>query len=361
MERIKILFVMLVTASLLAERGQAATNSIGLELVSIPDGSFVMGDMSGDWDEQPANVVKISQSFKMSATEVTLEQFRQFRPQHNCSFKGRATGVSWYDAVAFCDWLSKKEGKPYRLPTEAEWEFSCRAGTTNRFWSGDALPADAVPNPWNLRGMHDAVMEWCADWHAPYTFGDKTDPAGPMAGMTKVLRGDKPDDDSRLKDEPGRKPEDYHRSANRAGLPPAFGVGKTSTRVVQTQAGEDASASETTLPGFHRVGFRVVQAEKPTTAFEPEQTFFPRQMVAQPPKQSLLKQAPKDPYFRKRHLLPTPPENSSPEAIAALGFHPSIRKHNHIPALDVCPNGDVFLVIYTSNFEYEPGVSLMAT
>ncbi|NOS70988.1 MAG: hypothetical protein HOP33_13785, partial [Verrucomicrobia bacterium] len=69
----------------------------------------------------------------------------------------------------------------------------------------------------------------------------------------------------------------------------------------------------------------------------------------------------KDPYFRKRHLLPTPPENSSPEAIAALGFHPSIRKHNHSPALDVCPNGDVFLVIYTSNFEYEPGVSLMAT
>jgi hypothetical protein len=297
--------------------------------------------------------------------------------------------VSWYDAVGFCQWLSKKEGKNYRLPTEAEWEFACRAGTTTRFWSGDMRPADAVPNPNNLRGLHDGVMEWCADWYAPYvvsteavpvakggekaadatddgtlspkTSRGKVDPVGPAKGMVKVVRGDKPDDDSRLKDEPGRTAEDYHGSANRAGLPPAFGVSQTKTTVQQTEAGEDASASAATLPGWHRVGFRIVEGPLPKTKPEPEQVSPVRQNVKAAPKAKLLKQAPTQPYFRKRAMLPIPSDNATPEAIAAAGFPPSFRKHNHSPALEVCPNGDVLLIIYTSNFEYEPGVSLMAS
>ena len=167
-------------------------------------------------------------------------------------------------------------------------------------------------------------------------------------------------------------------------------------------------------PGFHRVGFRVVQAEMPATAPEVEQISFVRQVVksSQQPltpalspsegerektpaagesklqgqsqrlRDSLspsdgeragvrgasgksdashLNQAPTKPFFRKRHLLPMPPDNATPEAIAAAGFPASFRKHNHSPALEVCPNGDVLLIIYTSNFEYEPGVSLMAS
>lgn len=352
--------VCLIATSLLAARVPAVTNSLGIELVAIPAGAFVMGDVSGDWDEQPTNTVTISRPFKMSAAEVTLAQFRQFRPQHAGSFQGKATGVSWYDAVAFCEWLSQREGKPYRLPTEAEWEFACRAGTASRFWSGDAPPADTSPNPWGLRGLHDAVMEWCADWHAPYTSGNKTNPVGPAAGLTKVVRGAKPDDDRRLKDEPGRKPADYHRSANRAGLPPAFGVGKTSPSVTQAQADEDAPASEITLPGYHRVGFRVVQAPMPTTALEPAPISFVRQLVKEP-STPVLKTAPTKPYFRKRDLLPIPPDNAPAAAIAAAGLHPSFRKHNHSPALEVCPNGDLLLITYTSHFEYEPGVSLMAS
>lgn len=336
-------------------------NSIGVEMSSIGASSFIMGSSDGDWDEQPTNEVTITKSFKMSMDEITLEQFRQFRPDHDCSFKGKATGVTWHDAVAFCEWLSKKEGKSYRLPTEAEWEFACRAGTTTHFWSGKQLPAADAPNPNNLRGMHDDVMEWCLDWYAPYTFGSKTNPAGPVTGMCKVVRGDKPDDDSRLKDEPGRAAEDYYRSSNRAGLPPAFGVGETRTSVVQTQAGDDASATEATLPGMHRVGFRIVEDAPPLAAFELEQVPFARQFVKQTPREDILKQAPTKPYFRKRALLPMPPDNATPEAIAAAGFPPSFRKHNHSPAFEVCPNGDLLLIIYTSNFEYEPGVSFMAS
>jgi formylglycine-generating enzyme required for sulfatase activity/predicted neuraminidase len=333
-------------------------NSIGVEMASIGAGTFTMGSVHGDWDEQPPHEVTISEPFKMAMDEITLEQFRQFRPEHDLSFNGKATGVSWHDAAAFCEWLSKKEGKPYRLPTEAEWEFACRAGTTNQFWSGEAPPTDDAPNPNNLRGTHDAVMEWCADWHAPYSFGGKTNPVGPAAGLCKVVRGDKPDDDSRLKDEPGRTPEDYRGVANRAGLPPAFGVGRARTSVAQTEAGEDASASAATLPGAHRVGFRIVQGPKPATAPEPEQVSLVRQLVKSIPAPTVLKQAPAQSYFRKRHLLPMPPDNAPPESIAAAGLHPSFRKHNHSPAFEVCPNGDLLLIIYTSNFEYEPGVSL---
>lgn len=335
-------------------------NSLGMELATIPAGTFIMGSPDGDWDEQPPHPVTISQPFKMAMDEVTLSQYQQFRPQHTAAFNGKATGVSWNDAVAFCQWLSRKEGKPYRLPTEAEWEYACRAGTTNHFWSGDAPPPDAAPNPWNLRGMHDAVMEWCADWYGAYPAAPVTNPVGVSAGMCKVIRGDKPDDNSRLKDEPGRTPEDYHRSSNRAGLPPAFGVATVRTSVEATEPGEDSSASPTTLPGRHHVGFRVVQAPPVSTAPAPEAVPFARQLVKPPPKAALLQQAPAKPYFRKRYLLPIPPDNAPAEAIAAAGLPPSFRHHNHSPALEVCPNGDVLLIIYTSNFEYEPGVSLIA-
>jgi formylglycine-generating enzyme required for sulfatase activity len=338
-----------------------ATNSIGIELALIHPGTFTMGSANGDWDEQPANPVTITHPFKIAMDEVTLKQFRQFRPAHECSFHGKATGVSWHDAVAFCDWLSKREGKPYRLPTEAEWEYACRAGGTNHFWSGTKPPAAGAANPYNLRGLHDEVMEWCADWYAPYPSGPRTNPVGPVTGLSKVVRGDKPDDDSRLKDEPGRAAEDYHRSANRAGLPPAFGVTTQRTSVVATETGEDASASETTLPGWHRVGFRIVQSPAPATTAEMETIPWARNLVSPVPKQKLLLQAPTKPYFRKRHLLPIPPDNAPPEAIAAAGFPPSFRKHNHSPALEVCPNGDVLFISYTSNFEYEPGVSFMAS
>ncbi len=135
--------------------------------------------------------------------------------------------VSWNDAVAFCEWLSRKEGKSYRLPTEAEWEYACRAGTSTRYWCGDdqeklaevANVADATakakfpdwkfsisasdgyvftspvgsfrPNPFGLYDMHGNALQWCADWYDKkyYEKSSADDPTGPSSGSSRVLRG----------------------------------------------------------------------------------------------------------------------------------------------------------------------------
>src|SRR5215471_3453126 len=130
----------------------AELNSIGIVLRQIPAGTFEMGldaaplpaellkaeprlmskrRADGDYDETPRHTVTISKEFFIGETEVTVEQYRQFRPDYkgDKEYSPYATGVNWYDAGAFCEWLSKKEGKPYRLPTEAEWEYAARAGT----------------------------------------------------------------------------------------------------------------------------------------------------------------------------------------------------------------------------------------
>ena len=143
-----------------AAGSKETVNSIGMRLVRIEPGTFHMGQDGpaadyrmdkhpgkfddADWDERSAHRVTISAPFFMGATEVTLAQYRQFRPDHR---KGQGaddeavTFVSWHDAVEFCEWLSAKEGRTYRLPTEAEWEYACRAGTQTLFNTGDSLPA----------------------------------------------------------------------------------------------------------------------------------------------------------------------------------------------------------------------------
>ena len=117
--------------------------------------------------------------------------------------------VSWHEAVRFCRWLSQKEGRPYRLPTEAEWEYACRAGTSTAFHTGNALPeifhkqqerrdepvpvslhiGRTPPNPWGLFDMHGNVEEWCDDWYGPYEADDQTDPVGRADGDFKMTRG----------------------------------------------------------------------------------------------------------------------------------------------------------------------------
>src|SRR5258708_3288191 len=127
----------------------------------------------------------------MSATEVHVEQFRQLRPGYrgNPYYAPYASGVSWNDAVAFCEWLSRKEGKPYRLPTEAEWEFAARAGTRTPFSSGNQVPAPENANAWGLKNMNRGVGEWGSDWHGPCPREAQTDPVGPEYGIARVVRG----------------------------------------------------------------------------------------------------------------------------------------------------------------------------
>jgi formylglycine-generating enzyme required for sulfatase activity len=329
------------------------TNSIGIEMVRVPAGTFRMGqETGGDADETPAHSVTLSRPFFISTREVSLEAYRQFRPDHARHVRGKVVDVSWFDAMAFCEWLSQKEGRPYRLPTEAEWEYAARAGTTTPFWSGNQPPADAdAANPWGLRGVHDGVLEWCYDWYGPYPAEPQRDPVGCATGMVRVVRGGKPDNDERVADEKGRAPVDYHRSANRAGLPPAFGHTPDAHASFKAAGALDTAG----------VGFRIVQAPLPETAPAAPDVPFVRQCVRPPV--AALRQAPdpRKPYFRKRYLLPVPPDNAPDDAIAAVGWTRAMRGHNHSPAVEVCPNGDVLLVIYTSWREYEPGVSLLAT
>ena len=189
-----VLVVGLLTAGcysrgqILPEFDKTFTNSIGMRFMSIPAGSFEMGNSDPgiqDWDEAPVHGVSISAGFYMSETEVTLEQYRQFRPDFSGSMLEypAVVGLSWDDAAAFCEWLSDKEGIVYRLPTEAEWEYACRAGTSTPYWSGAEPPEQGVPNPWGLKHMHSGPREWCYDWYGPYPHGAQINPVGPAEGF----------------------------------------------------------------------------------------------------------------------------------------------------------------------------------
>jgi formylglycine-generating enzyme required for sulfatase activity len=263
---------------------------VKMELVLIPAGEFQMGSgesaeataaffkknygkdlVQADWfkDEHPQHRVRITKPFYLGTCHVTRGQFRQFvaatayktdaekaeRPGavgwdadkkafgfkekyswRNAGFEQTdehpVVNVSWNDAVAFCKWLSKKENKTCRLPTEAEWEYACRAGTTTRYSSGDdpetlakvGNVADATakakfprwrytikandgyvftapvgkfkPNAFGLYDMHGNAWQWCADWYGAeyYAKSAADDPTGPDTGVNRVLRGGSWDD-----------------------------------------------------------------------------------------------------------------------------------------------------------------------
>jgi formylglycine-generating enzyme required for sulfatase activity len=194
-----------------------------LEMMPIPAGSFVMGspvDEEGRDDvEGPQTTVTITKPFWLGKTEVTQSQWRAVMGNTPSSFKGDdlpVETVSWDDAVAFCEKLNEMkrdtvpDGYHYTLPTEAQWEYACRAGTTTRFsygndtgysqlgsyaWnkansSGKTHPvAEKLPNGLGLYDMHGNVWEWCLDWYGDYQGGSITDPQGPQSGPDRVYRG----------------------------------------------------------------------------------------------------------------------------------------------------------------------------
>ncbi len=267
------------------------TNSLGMRFVRIPAGEFLMGSeepaatLARDFpqlpperfallgDEAPVHKVRITRAFWMGQHEVTVGQFRRFlersgyvpesiadgtggygwrvdydpaQTARGDAFEGRdrryawnnpgfaqgddhpVVNVTWNDAQALAAWLSRTEGRRYRLPTEAEWEYACRAGTRTRYSTGDdpaslrgsanvfdqrtaaywpqwkamALPADdgftftapvgsGAPNAWGLYDMHGNAWEWVADWHADdyYAHSPVDDPQGPADGTVRVRRG----------------------------------------------------------------------------------------------------------------------------------------------------------------------------
>lgn len=300
----------------------AHTNSLGMKFVTIPRGTFWMGADAGeiapylhersvyqpDWNEgeQPKHSVHITKPFFMGQQEVTVGQFRAFveetsyrtnaeqdgiggvgwsiesigtelrSPKFNWKNPGfiqtdqhPVVNVTWNDATAFCEWLSRKEGVTYRLPTEAEWEYACRAGTTTPFSVGsngedlakvgnvcdeslrikfgverDKTAAIAAndgfvftapvgqfePNAFHLFDMHGNVQEWCLDWHTVqyYQHSPPQDPLGPIRGEFRVFRGSS-----------WLSTPIFCRSANRSRYPPNYCSNKIGFRVVRESSSKD--------------------------------------------------------------------------------------------------------------------------
>jgi sulfatase modifying factor 1 len=207
------------------QAAKSITNTIGMHLQLIPAGTFTMGSPESEADredDETQHPVTISKPFYMQTTEVTQGQWKEVMETE--PWKGKqlvkegpdypASWVSWDDAMAYCKKLSEQERKTYRLPTEAEWEYACRAGTETRWsfgndekvlgdyawwcvnaWDIDEKYAHQVrqkkPNAFGLYDMHGNVYEWCHDYYEEdyYKQSPEKDPTGPTSGSFRVWRG----------------------------------------------------------------------------------------------------------------------------------------------------------------------------
>jgi len=204
------------------------TTKTGIEMIVLPGAEFIMGDNGGEDDEKPAHKVTIS-AFYMDKYEVTQAAYEKMMGKNPAKFKGTdrpVERVSWFGAIQYCNMRSLREGLTpcydldtlecnyeadgYRLPTEAEWEYACRAGTTTKYSLGNApeklgqyawFKANAndtshpvgqkKPGPWGFYDMHGNVWEWCNDYYSEdyYQNSPAENPTGPAAGDERVLRG----------------------------------------------------------------------------------------------------------------------------------------------------------------------------
>jgi formylglycine-generating enzyme required for sulfatase activity len=252
--------------------GESCTNSIGMKLTYIPPGVFVMGSPKSEPGRadslEPQHIVTLTRGFLMATTPVTQAQWQSIMPDNQSYFHGLdlpAEDVSWDEAALFCKKLSDKEGRHYRLPTEAEWEYACRAGTTTTYNTGDGEQAlgesgwfannsgdklidseniirtggdlfwleknncrthpvgQKKPNAWGLYDMHGNVWEWCQDFFDGYPTDAVTDPQGPNSGgqsPTRVLRGGAWNSEARMCRSAHRNLEEPSRPKSAAGLRP---------------------------------------------------------------------------------------------------------------------------------------------
>ena len=187
---------------------------LDLTLMPIPAGRFTMGSTSGDPAEKPLTRVTLTKPYWLGKYEVTQAQWEAVMGSNPSGFQGPnlpVEQVSWDEAIAFCEALTHREraarrlpaGYVYTLPTEAQWEYACRAGSTGDFagdpeemaWCGEnsgniTHPVGTKqPNEWGLCDMHGNVWEWCWDGYAAYPGGRVIDPAGAEASAYRVYRG----------------------------------------------------------------------------------------------------------------------------------------------------------------------------
>ncbi|MFH1421336.1 MAG: SUMF1/EgtB/PvdO family nonheme iron enzyme [Planctomycetota bacterium] len=354
-------------------------NSLGMRFKRINAGEFIMGAdktplplkymfsktfkkdfvkhyRNGNFDEYPRHKVVISKPFYIGVFEVTNAQYEQFDSEH-CKLRGKlgfsknndeaAVFVSWYDAAAFCKRLSQKEGLPYRLPTEAEWEHACRAGAVTHYNTGKTLPAsqcknqktswypapersqpddivslkigESAPNPWGLFDMHGNVEEWCYDWYEYYKPDEQKDPVAQDNGEFKVTRGG------------SHSTELYYlRSASRAATLP-----------------EEKSWI---------IGFRVVIGEIPKHPNSPHKNILdkkPKYAVSETGSSISTKiQHKKEAFFiEPRIYTKIPPDSNGPMYL----------RHNHCPAITECPNGDLLVIWYSCITEWGRELAILSS
>jgi formylglycine-generating enzyme required for sulfatase activity len=208
----------------IVQKKEIAIGNVKMTFVYIQPGKFMMGSPErekGRSNSETQHEVMLTKGFYMQTTPVTQAQWKAEMGDNPSYFKGcdncPVDNVSWHDAQKFIETLNNKEGKSvYRLPTEAEWEYACRAGTKTPFAFGECLstddanydgnyPLEGCPkgqyrkkttpvgsfrsNAWGLYDMHGNVREWCADWYGAYPSSSIVDPVGPNGGLSRVLRG----------------------------------------------------------------------------------------------------------------------------------------------------------------------------
>jgi formylglycine-generating enzyme required for sulfatase activity len=377
-----LIVVCLLSSGLLAAQtlqAEGCTKPVEMEMIKVSPGTFTMGaDLSADHitaqkgifiqDEFPTRQVTITYEYEMSKYEVTNAEYERYDPSH-AALRGKADGISegdteaivyvnWYDAMGYCRWLSSHDAKyDYRLPTEAEWEYACRAGTRTPYNDGasgdiysmnplgplaekwriimqwvvmrgnrptrdvsrsspkdvDLTVGQQGPNAWGLYDMHGGVEEWTLDWYGPYVATDTTDPVGYANGSSKVVRGGS---------------HNVH---------------------IQTLRSANRSSSNRTDRHF-LLGFRVVRVPKGQT--------LPKPKLQQPVKQwakNVSQQVYKWPsdsktsYFELASLYDAKSEYNTPELAAQFSI--PLYTHNHSPAITWAQNGDVFLAWFTGESE----------
>ncbi len=193
-------------------------NGVRFAVHYIPPGTFIMGTdrpPSLRRKEETARKVTLTKGFWIMETEVTQELYESIMGTNPSQFSGKqhpAENISWYDAINFCTNLSKATNMNWSLPTEAEWEYACRAGSKTMYSFGDLYQSKISdyacisinrynknihhcqvgkykPNNWGLYDMHGNVWEWCSDWYGEYQYNSVVDPHGPDKGYCRVLRG----------------------------------------------------------------------------------------------------------------------------------------------------------------------------